>query len=479
MLNFSREKSLEEKVEKVDLSRRNLLINGGLLGLGVLLFGGKALSAQEKPVSQNTQTLSYDISYGTFYNFDNAINRFWDLKTVFTEQNLHIIRLDDKLGERYRVITYGGHDLILAGNVAEAKKSQLISFFEKQKPSMEELARKVGDVAPLSRVKDADDRTPEKAVEKKDIVVQKEEPSKYYINFSSNLDKEHADLDRRLLNKFGFKDAIVAEEEVNGKKFFKTQIGGYASQDYAATIAERVLKHRELVDLLGFPEINVVKAKYENGIMTTDWSDSILIRHEVKAEKIKAKIKEKGKRRVVTQGLKCPEEIDNLIDKAVSEWNVNHSSTGYRIDPDLIKAMVWKESNYNPNKPGYKLEHKGKNKFKYTRDANGERILTAYGLMQVTRGAAEEMGFVFENVKSKDRTNETVKDDSLTNLRCGVAYFGKYFVRNKGDLKDSLGAYNAGPSRVKNDAYMKYAETRMYIAGITEQYNALKIGSKS
>jgi len=455
--------TLDQNVQKeeVDLGRRNLLINGGLATLGLILFGSKALSGQEKP-----RPFSYDTSYGTFYNFDNAVSRYWDLKEAFTEQNLHIIKLDDKLGERYRVITLGGHGKAFAEEVAEAKKAQLANFFKRKAHSKEELSRRVGDVAPLLMAKGAFDITPEKPSGNNKIIIQEEELAKYYVNFSCSTDKEHSDLDRRLLRKLGFNETSVIEERVNGKIFYKTKIGGYESQEEAVRVAEEVLNHRELVDLLGFPEINVVKAKYKDGVLVTDWSDSMLVRHEVKAEKSNAKIKEKGKRRVATSQLRCPEEIDKLIELTVSEWNKKNSSSGYSIDPELVKAMVWKESNYNPNKPGYKLEHIGNHKFRYQRDANGERILTAYGLLQVTRDAANEMGFSFDEVKN----------DSLANLRCGVSYFGKYYKRYSGDVKRSLGAYNAGPSRAENNTHTKYAETRVYIADITEQHSMLKAG---
>lgn len=281
-------------------------------------------------------------------------------------------------------------------------------------------------------------------------------PEGYYVQFSANLNKEYAENNKSLLEKLGFGNTVISKEKVNGKTYYKTLIGLYKNQEPALEIGEKILEKDNLVDLLGYPEINVIKLKYEEGLPKTDWSGTILIQKKVKLEKDKEKLKEYGKKTVETKLGK--KSIDDLIEKVVSEWN-EKNNTRYNLDVNLIRAIVWEESRYKTDRAGYKLKHLGNGKFGYLRNEKGERILSAYGLMQVTEDAAKEMGYEFEDVVN----------DPLTNLRAGADYFGKYLIYFKGDVDRTLGAYNAGPGRAMKNKHLKYEETRQYIKKVNAQ----------
>jgi len=277
----------------------------------------------------------------------------------------------------------------------------------------------------------------------------------YYVQFSANLNKEYAVHNKDLLRKLGFPNTIIAKEKIKEKTYYKTLIGAYHNQEAALRIGNEILKTKRLVNLLGYPEINVIKINYEKGTLKTDWSNTILIREEVEL-KDKQHLRKYGEKKVETKlGRKS---IDELIELVVSEWNKNNNLK-YKLSTDLIRAIVWVESAYNPNREGYKLERIANGKFKYKTDKNGNKILTAYGLMQVTKLAAKEMGYDFK---------EVIKDP-LTNLRAGVAYFGKYYNFFEGDVDKALGAYNAGPGRAKANKHLNFAETRQYIKKVNAQ----------
>lgn len=100
----------------------------------------------------------------------------------------------------------------------------------------------------------------------------------------------------------------------------------------------------------------------------------------------------------------------------------------YEVEPELVKAMVWRESSFQKNKQG----------------KNGER-----GLMQVTEGAAKEWvkAQKIETFVPEDLFNEK------TNVDAGTWYLKKSLDRwkEKDDpLVFALAEYNAGHGRVQH-----------------------------
>lgn len=134
------------------------------------------------------------------------------------------------------------------------------------------------------------------------------------------------------------------------------------------------------------------------------------------------------------------------------------------IDPLLVKAVVWQESRFHPEKLG----------------AHGER-----GLMQVTEPAAQDW------VEAEGIGTFVPEDllDAKTNLEAGTWYLAKALKHWSGQedpLPFALGEYNAGRSRVKRwsggamisaeelDTAMDIPSTRAYIAAVRKRYEYYK-----
>jgi len=147
---------------------------------------------------------------------------------------------------------------------------------------------------------------------------------------------------------------------------------------------------------------------------------------------------------------------------------IRETAAPYNIDPLLIKAMIWRESAFDPDKVG----------------SSGER-----GLMQVTEAAAADW--------ARAQKIETFVPADLfaprTNLQVGVWYFAKAWERwkDKDDpLPFALAEYNAGRTRVDrwiagtNMGEKASAEdllgaidfpmTRRYITEIIDRYHFYK-----
>lgn len=99
---------------------------------------------------------------------------------------------------------------------------------------------------------------------------------------------------------------------------------------------------------------------------------------------------------------------------------VDRYAAMYQVDPRVIRAMVWVESNDYPHVVG----------------SSGER-----GYMQIMETTAEHIA----NSIGLDAT--LILSDPDTNIRAGTWYFSLWYHRF-GDLDLALAAYNAGPSHV-------------------------------
>ncbi|HZR64308.1 MAG TPA: lytic transglycosylase domain-containing protein [Terriglobales bacterium] len=121
-------------------------------------------------------------------------------------------------------------------------------------------------------------------------------------------------------------------------------------------------------------------------------------------------------------------EIDEAIEKAASRHNV---------DPNLVRALVKVESNFNPNA----VSRKG-----------------AMGLMQLMPQTARQM-------KLSNPFNPE------ENIDAGVRHLKDLLDNYGGDVRLSLAAYNAGMGAVaRSSGIPRYAETRNYVKRITELY---------
>ena len=130
------------------------------------------------------------------------------------------------------------------------------------------------------------------------------------------------------------------------------------------------------------------------------------------------------------------------------------------VDPLLIKAVVWQESRFQPDKLG----------------AHGER-----GLMQVTEPAAQDWvdALGVETFVPEDLL------DPKTNVEVGAWYLAQalnHWSGQQDPLPFALGEYNAGRSRVKRWSgganisaeelakAMDIASTRAYVAAVRNRY---------
>jgi len=123
-----------------------------------------------------------------------------------------------------------------------------------------------------------------------------------------------------------------------------------------------------------------------------------------------------------------PQDIDAAIDMAAARHNV---------DPNLVRAVVKVESNFNPNA----VSRKG-----------------AMGLMQLMPSTARRL-----NVKNPF--------DPEQNVDAGVRHLKQLLESYGGDVTLTLAAYNAGSGAVARSAGVPhFAETQNYVRRITNLY---------
>jgi soluble lytic murein transglycosylase len=139
----------------------------------------------------------------------------------------------------------------------------------------------------------------------------------------------------------------------------------------------------------------------------------------------------------------------------------------HRLDPMLVKALVWRESRFDTKKHG----------------TAGER-----GLMQVSERAANE--WAHENKIDNFHAEELF--DPQTNLRAGTWYLRRaldHWLAQPDPLPFALAEYNAGASRVQrwvggNEAVpisrkqflrrIDFPATRKYVEQIIQRYDFYK-----
>ena len=139
----------------------------------------------------------------------------------------------------------------------------------------------------------------------------------------------------------------------------------------------------------------------------------------------------------------------------------------HHLDPMLVKAVVWRESRFDPKKHG----------------AAGER-----GLMQVSEKAANE--WARENKIDNFRVEKL--SDPKTNLEAGTWYLRRAFERwetQSDPMPFALAEYNAGASRAQRwsrgngadamsaQTFLKkidFPGTRKYVDSIIARYEFYK-----
>ncbi len=116
---------------------------------------------------------------------------------------------------------------------------------------------------------------------------------------------------------------------------------------------------------------------------------------------------------------------------------VDEMARAYRVDAELIHALIRTESNYNASA----VSHKG-----------------AVGLMQLMPATARRYGVVDPR-------------DAAQNIRGGVQYLRDLLDAFHHDLILTLAAYNAGEGAVaRHGGVPPYAETTAYVARVLNLY---------
>ncbi|MBW2466996.1 MAG: transglycosylase SLT domain-containing protein [Deltaproteobacteria bacterium] len=115
----------------------------------------------------------------------------------------------------------------------------------------------------------------------------------------------------------------------------------------------------------------------------------------------------------------------------------------YRLDPELIRAVIKVESSFNP----FAVSKKG-----------------AMGLMQLMPETAKEMK-VMEPFEARD------------NIMGGSRYLRKLLDQFEGDLRLGLAAYNAGPNRIIAGRIPAIDETEQYVKKVLYEYGKYRTGA--
>ena len=139
----------------------------------------------------------------------------------------------------------------------------------------------------------------------------------------------------------------------------------------------------------------------------------------------------------------------------------------HHLDPMLVKAVVWRESRFDPKKRG----------------SHGER-----GLMQVSERAANE--WARENKIAGFNANQLF--EPKTNLEAGTWYLHRameHWTHQSDPIPFALAEYNAGASRVQRWSRVNgpaeisehqflqridFPATRRYVESIIDRYNFYK-----
>jgi hypothetical protein len=143
------------------------------------------------------------------------------------------------------------------------------------------------------------------------------------------------------------------------------------------------------------------------------------------------------------QSSRLPAQIASLAQRQTLESVIKKYAQQYGVDPELVWAVIRRESGFNPRA----ISPKG-----------------AMGLMQLMPGTAAMLG---------------VSDafDVEQNIAGGIKYLERCLNQFDQDVPLALAAYNAGPDNVvKYQGCPPFPETRQYVASVLRVYGGEPVG---
>ncbi|HEY5814432.1 MAG TPA: lytic transglycosylase domain-containing protein [Terrimicrobiaceae bacterium] len=173
--------------------------------------------------------------------------------------------------------------------------------------------------------------------------------------------------------------------------------------------------------------------------------------------------------------LMTSEDPSYLLRETIFSWRyrkyddlIRQASARYGVAPELIKAVIWRESQFQPHKVG----------------AQGER-----GLMQITENAAID----WSRAEKIQTFVSTDLFDPKVNIEAGTWYLNRaltHWSNKDNPLPFALAEYNAGRTRVRRwvqdsgmgatagaidlQAAMDFPTTKSYVATIIARYDFYK-----
>ena len=149
-----------------------------------------------------------------------------------------------------------------------------------------------------------------------------------------------------------------------------------------------------------------------------------------------------------------PYEGKRILQKLAPYSNIIESvAKKFKIDPDMIRAIIWQESRGNPSVYRYEPHVKD----------------TSYGLMQILSNTAKQVASAFG---LPPITSVTMLYDPNLNILLGTAYFYQLLKRFNGNVYKAISAYNVGPN---NKLLLKgYIPNPHYVRSVLSWYNSIK-----